>query len=295
MSPLVHDPLPSGLSLDKRQRAMLAEMKIPYWWPQAAAAPLSPSKDTAAVRPTPLRTPSGTPAAPTAASVPAAGPLASIAVPLPAVPGADQSIAQMDWPQLRNAVQACSACGLCEGRKAPVFVADPMPAQADWLIVGDPPDEHEERAGVPFVGPAGQLLDNMLRAVQLARDGRGKAGARLTSVVKCRPQAPRNPAADELVRCAVYLHREIELTQPRVIVAMGRFAALSLLGHAHPELLQLPFGQMRGKVYRCMGIPVVVTYPPSKLLRAPLQKAQAWADLCLARAQATSPPAAKSP
>jgi DNA polymerase len=147
---------------------------------------------------------------------------------------------------------------------------------------------------MPFAGTTGQLLDNMLRAVQLSRDGAGAAGARLTPVVKCRPAAVRNPTPDELARCAVYLQREIALTQPKVIVAMGRFAALSLLGRDYPQLLQLPFGQVRGKVYRYMGIAVVVTYHPSKLLRVPLQKAHVWADLCLARAQAVSPPTSSS-
>ncbi len=209
-------------------------------------------------------------------------------------PMAEAAIERMDWAQLRAAVSGCSACALCEGRKRPVFVADPLPAQADWLIVGEPPDEHEERAGAPFVGATGQLLDAMLRAVQVSRDGQGSAGARLTPVVKCRPAAVRNPTPDELAQCAAYLWREIALTRPRVIVAMGRFAALSLLGRDHPELLQLPFGQVRGKLYRIRGVAVVVTYHPSKLLRAPLHKAQAWADLCLARAQALLPPSPSS-
>lgn len=296
MSPPRHDQAPASgaprtgpmhsLHLDARQRAMLAEMKVPVWWPQVAAELEPASTDFVSARATPSR--------PSAAAPHADHPVVTAARPFPAAPGAavdaDGVVDQMDWSQLRDAVRGCSACGLCEGRKAAVFIADPEPAQADWLIIGEPPDENEERAGTPFVGHAGQLLDNMLRAVHLTRDGRGNVGARLTPVVKCRPQAPRNPTADELASCAVYLRREIVLTQPRVIVAMGRFAALSLLGGDYPQLLQLPFGQMRGTVYRCMGIPVVVTYHPSKLLRAPLQKTQAWADLCLARAQATVPP-----
>jgi len=305
MSPPAHDPVPTGLNLDSRQRAMLAEMKIPVWWPQTLAHPelepdpeLQPDPEPAAGHAAPVKAMaiplSAAPhEAPPGNARQAAGPVAPQGVSFPAKPPLDAevdgSIGQMDWVRLRDAVQGCSACALCEGRKAPVFVANPV--QADWLIVGEPPDEHEERAGEPMVGPAGQLLDNMLRAVQLTRHGRGNAGARLTPVVKCRPQAPRNPTVEELARCAVYLRREIALAQPRVIVAMGRFAALSLLGCDYPELLQLPFGQMRGTVYRCAGIPVVVTYHPSKLLRAPLQKAHVWADLCLARAQTTTPPA----
>jgi DNA polymerase len=313
MNPSVHDQAttvgassagPSGsLHLDARQRAMLAEMKMPVWWPQAAAEREPASAATVSARAAPASTstpsPKGKPATPAASATHADRPSAAAAMPFPAgsgaVAGTDGSVEQMDWMQLREAVRGCSACALCDGRKAAVFSADPEPAQADWLIVGEPPDEHEERAGRPFAGTAGQLLDNMLRAVHLTRDGCGPAGARLTPVVKCRPAAPRNPTAGELARCAVYLQREIVLTQPRVIVAMGRFAALSLLSSAYPELLQLPFGQMRGKVYRCQGIAVVVTYHPSKLLRAPLQKAQVWADLCLARAQATRPPVSRPP
>lgn len=288
---------------------MLAEMKIPVWWPQEAAEREPAAAQTVSARaasapaltpaPESVPAPTGVPGA-SAASVVDADPAAAVAA-MPfsagsgAVAGTAGSVEQMDWMQLRDAVRGCRACALCDGRKAAVFSADPEPAQADWLIVGEPPDEYEERAGRPFAGTAGQLLDNMLRAVHLTRDGCGPAGARLTPVVKCRPAAPRNPTAGELARCAVYLQREIALTQPRVIVAMGRFAALSLLSSAYPELLQLPFGQMRGKVYRCQGIAVVVTYHPSKLLRAPLQKAQAWADLCLARAQATRPPVSRPP
>ncbi len=195
----------------------------------------------------------------------------------------------MNWPELAQAVQACTACSLCEGRKAPVFVSDPAPTQADWLIVGEPPDAHEERDASPFVGEIGQLLDNMLRAVNCQRDGQGAGGARLTPVVKCRPAAVRPPTLEELAQCAVFLRREIVLTRPRVILAMGRFAALSLLAEDYPQVLQMPLGQLRGGAFQVNGIPVVVTYHPVKLLRAPLEKANAWVDLCRARTLALRP------
>ena len=277
------------LQLDARQRAMLAEMKIPVWWPQSDAATPTDRGSSDADVPAPV---SAAPAvAAQAPHTPVASPLDDGMAPPAGMRAAvsDRAIDRMDWRQLRDTVMACTACGLCEGRRAPVFAIDPLPSQADWLFVGEPPDEHEERAGAPFVGAAGQMLDNMLRAVQCTRDGQGRAGARVTSVVKCRPGALRNPSADELASCAVYLRREIALTQPRVIVAMGRFAALALLAADHPTVLQTPFGQIRGKVYRSLGVPVVVTYNPSKLLRAPLEKAAVWADLCLARAQVLSP------
>lgn len=271
------------LNLDTRQRAILLEMGVRVWWPETA----SPGAVQAAepVLPEPVQAvPSARNATP--APEPAAvAPTTARAAPAPVAPPPiiDGPVGQMDWPELAQAVRGCTACGLCEGRKAPVFVDQPAPTQADWLIVGEPPDEQEERAGAPFVGEAGQLLDNMLRALQCQRDGQGRAGARLTHVVKCRPAAVRPPSVDELAQCAVFLQREIALTRPRVILAMGRFAAMSLLAQAYPELAQLPLGQLRGRVFEHAGIPVVVTYHPVKLLRAPLEKANAWADLCLAR------------
>ncbi len=284
-----------SLQLDARQRAMLAEMKVPFWWPQAdsASGTTLSAADVVSTVPAP-----GLPAvaarapAPAVAAATIAGGHAPAAAP---APDTARDIDRMDWRQLRDTVMACTACGLCEGRKVPVFAIDPLPRQADWLIVGEPPDEHEERAGTPFVGDAGQLLDNMLRAVQSMRGGQGRAGARVTSVVKCRPGVVRNPNVDELAQCAAYLRREIALTQPRVILAMARFAAVSLLAAEHPDVLKTPFGQVRGKLYRSYGLPVVVTYHPAKLLRAPLEKAAAWADLCLARAQVLSSPATPSP
>lgn len=279
-----------SLDLNERQRAMLAEMKVSVWWPKAErigvlgeAAPMDAADDPVAFAAAPAPQQVTRPAAP----APRAEALDTAPAPAPAsIPTSD--IDQMDWAQLAQTVAQCTACGLCEGRTAPVFVSEPAPVQADWLIVGEPPDEDEERAGTPFAGEAGQLLDNMLRAVQCTRGGAGSAGARLTSVVKCRTTPGRNPHAEELVQCAVYLRREIVLTRPRVIVAMGRFSAMSLLAQDYPELLQLPFGRLRGKLYRWMGIPVVVTYHPSKLLRTPAEKANAWFDLCLARAQTTT-------
>lgn len=279
-----------GLNLDPRQRAMLQEMGVRVWWPRAdpaAQAAALPAAGAQEVSEPPTPTP--TPTAPVARQpvVAATTPLAAKPAPVPvlahALAAPDGPVDALDWAQLARAVQTCTACALCEGRKAPVFVSEPTPAQAHWLVVGEPPDEQEERAGAPFAGMAGQLLDNMLRAVQCQRDGQGRSGARLTSVVKCRPAAVRPPQVAELDQCAVFLRREIALTQPRVILAMGRFAAMSLLGQAYPEVLQLPLGQLRGRAFRLQGIPVVVTYHPAKLLRAPQEKANAWADLCQAR------------
>lgn len=280
------------LDLDARQRAMLLEMGVRVWWPsadRAAPEPLPRMPDAQVGQAARVATAAGA-AAPSPAIVFGPSPVAvGVAMPPPMRTMPASPVDQLDWPLLAQAVQACTACGLCEGRKAPVFVSDPAPTQADWLIVGEAPDEQEERAGSPFVGEAGQLLDNMLRAVQCQRDGQGRGGARLTPVVKCRPAIVRPPTVDELAQCAVFLRREIALTRPRVILAMGRFAAMSLLADDYPQVLQMPLGQLRGGEFQVNGVPVVVTYHPVKLLRAPQEKANAWVDLCRARKLAHDP------
>ena len=256
---------------------MLEEMQLRVWWPQADAPVVPAQARPAPVAAAAVAAPAQLLPRPVSAPLhPAAPAVANPAMPATAVDG-------MDWPELAQTIAHCTACKLCVGRKAPVFAAEPDPRQADWLIVGEPPDELEERAGLPFAGQAGQLLDNMLRALQIARDGSGSSGARVTNVVKCRTTPVRNPQADELATCAAYLRREISLVQPKVILAMGRFAALSLLADSSPELASLPFGKLRGQVHRSHGVAVVVTDHPSRLLRAQEDKAQAWADLCLAQ------------
>jgi len=213
-------------------------------------------------------------------------------------------IEAMDWPHLRDAVAHCQACAMCLGRRAPVLAAPEVPTPCDWLVVGDPPDEAQERAGLPFVDDAGKLLDNMLRAVGVARylpPGAVQGAeptvsdpakrAYLTHALKCRPALMRAPEAAELATCAHYLRREIALTSPKVILAMGRFAMQVLLSEIPPESAKLPLGKLRGQVWHFSGVPVVVTYPPAYLLRSGQDKGKAWADLCLAMdvAQAAVP------
>lgn len=270
--------------LDARQRAMLAEMGVRVWSaptsmpaaepeaqvqtpvrPQAPAAPVAapapvPAAARAAPTPPAERNPVQTPTRPATAS-------ASLAA-LP--PG----LAEMDWPALGEAVANCQACGLCEGRKQSVFGVGST--QADWMVVGEAPGEHEDQQGEPFVGVSGQLLDNMLRALGLDRQASGASGVYITNAVKCRPPGNRNPLPDELARCQSYLARQIQLVQPKVILAMGRFAVQTLLKTTEP------IGRLRGQVHRVEGVPVVVTYHPAYLLRTPVDKAKAWADLCLA-------------
>ncbi len=207
----------------------------------------------------------------------------------------------MDWSALRESVATCQACSMCLGRRTPVLAAPETPLRADWLVLGEPPDDAQERAAGPFVDDAGLLLDNMLKAVgvkrfwpALAADAAPDAApqatdrpdpahtAYLSLVLKCRPALPTAPDAQALATCAYYLRREIALVQPKVILAMGRLAMQVLLSEDHPQGLKLPLGKLRGQVWHYQGVPVVVTYPPAYLLRNAPDKARAWEDLCLA-------------
>lgn len=144
------------------------------------------------------------------------------------------------------------------------------------MVIGEAPGEQEDLKGEPFVGPAGQLLDRMLHAVGRSRTEGGERGVYIANVLKCRPPANRNPQPEEVVRCEPYLRRQVALVQPKIILAMGRFAVQSLLRTDEP------IGRLRGRVHRYEGVPVIVTYHPAYLLRNPADKAKSWADLCLA-------------
>jgi uracil-DNA glycosylase len=190
----------------------------------------------------------------------------------------------MDWPALRQAVASCTACSLCHSRQQTVLGSGAQ--QAHWLVVGEAPGEQEDRQGVPFVGPSGELLGQMLAALRLSRsDATGAADAQptdparqvyITNTLKCRPPSNRNPSAAEMAQCEPFLLRQMALLQPRIIVAVGAFAIKALLGSDEPV------GKLRGQVHRYGGVPLVVTYHPSYLLRQPQEKGKAWADWCLA-------------
>lgn len=194
------------------------------------------------------------------------------AIPLPA--GVDQ----MDWDTLQATVAECRACGLCASRKNTVFGVGQR--NAPWMVIGEAPGENEDLQGEPFVGQAGKLLDNMLAAIGLSRQTEGRpeglGGVYIANTLKCRPPGNRNPEPVELQTCAPYLVRQVALVQPKIILAMGRFAVQSLLQTTEP------IGKLRGRVHQYQGVPVVVTYHPAYLLRNPPDKAKAWADLCLA-------------
>ncbi len=185
---------------------------------------------------------------------------------------AQGSVSAADWDSLRRSVAGCTLCGLHAGRTQTVFGVGSE--AADLLVIGEAPGAEEDRRGEPFVGRAGKLLDEMLRAIGLDR-----RTVFIANVLKCRPPGNRDPQAGEAASCRPYLDRQIELVAPRVILAVGRIAAQQLLGS------DLPLGRMRGQrhLLEPQRIPVIVTYHPAYLLRSPAQKRKAWADLCAAR------------
>jgi len=182
-----------------------------------------------------------------------------------------ESIARMDWDALKASVATCTACGLRKTCTQTVFgVGD---ERADWLLVGEAPGAEEDARGEPFVGQAGKLLDAMLTGIGLKRG----EDVYIANVLKCRPPGNRNPEAAEVERCAPFLLRQVALIQPRLIIAMGRFACQALLD------TDASIASLRGRVHRFQGVPLIVSYHPAYLLRSLPDKAKAWEDLCFAR------------
>lgn len=265
---------------------MLNAMGLRLWTPPARGAVMAEP-----VGPAVLEQHAPADRAPASVAVTAPPPAASVTVVMSGMsvmsPRSRGDIATLDWSQLRASVAACTACALCESRTQTVFgVGHP---QAHWLVVGEAPGEEEDRQGEPFVGASGQLLDRMLAALNLSRKYEGSEGSEddegsaaaaqrvyIANTLKCRPPRNRNPSAEEMAQCEPYLLRQIELLQPRVILAMGKFAVQALLR------CDDPIGKLRGRVHRYQGVPLVVTYHPAYLLRSQQEKAKAWEDLCLA-------------
>nr|WP_296751116.1 uracil-DNA glycosylase [Thioalkalivibrio sp.] len=242
------------MPLSRRQREVLHEMGIPVWVRRGLAGveamdsvPRAPSEGlrvAAPVEPTPVMSSAGV----------------------------SPPVAELDWEALRTRVASCVACSeLAPRRTQTVFgVGDP---HADWLFIGEAPGAEEDRRGEPFVGRAGQLLDNMLATLGLARG----ENVYIANILKCRPPGNRDPKPEEAAACRPFLDRQIALIAPRVLVALGRVAAQALLDTT------VPLGQLRGEDRAYGGIPLVVTYHPAYLLRSPADKAKAWADLLRAR------------
>ena len=234
--------VPVTFSSEQQRRAYLEALGLDLYVPRGTPEP-SPGAEPAEVRPS---------ATPQAATQPAE----------PALPD--------DFESLREIVAQCTRCPLHESRTQAVFgVGNP---DADWMVIGEAPGAEEDRQGEPFVGRAGKLLDEMLRAI-----GESRRSVFIANVLKCRPPNNRDPHREEMDQCRRYLDAQIERVSPRLILVVGRIAA--------HELLQTdaPVGRMRGRQHDYRGIPLVVTYHPAYLLRSPSQKAKAWDDLRLAR------------
>lgn len=247
-----------GLSREQ----ILHEMGLgPLWKLRATSAPKVASSVTASV----------TASITSSVAAPITSPQTEALPPVAASAMAPGNAESMDWDELTTAVAACRQCRLCAARKQAVLgVGD---RQADWLFVGEGPGAEEDERGEPFVGQAGKLLDNMLAAINLKRG----EDVYIANAVKCRPPVNRTPEADEIAACQPYLQRQIALLQPKLIVALGRPAAQSLL------LNEVKISDARGKLHDYQSIPVIVTYHPAYLLRNLPDKAKAWADLCFMR------------
>ena len=262
------------MTLDARRTALWHAMGLgPLWHPRDAtvdavaapvtAGPTAPTASTAVIEP----------ASPAAIAVPVAA----------RAPASDATTAALDWPELEQAVAACTACGLCRSRRQTVFGVGNV--RAEWMLIGEAPGAEEDARGEPFVGQAGKLLDNMLASVGLSRDGEDpRRSVYIANVLKCRPPGNRNPEPAEVAQCEPFLKRQLALVQPRLVLVMGRFAAQSLLG------TDASIASLRGRVHQVQidgrQVPVVVTYHPAYLLRNLADKAKSWADLCLAKAVA---------
>jgi DNA polymerase len=251
-----------------RRYEMLKEMGLtPLWQARGnvaqALSPVAVAQDVSSVAVATVQT---------AAPEPAIGALAAPIV-LPNTGSADErrdAIAGMDWTALRSAVAECVACALHARRNKTVFgVGD---ENADWMFVGEGPGADEDALGDPFVGQAGKLLDNMLAAIGLARG----ENVYIANVVKCRPPGNRNPEREEALKCSPFLERQIALIKPKLIVALGRIAAVNVLAR------EASVASLRGRVHDYNGIPLIVTYHPAYLLRSLPEKAKAWEDLCFA-------------
>lgn len=250
-----------------RRDEMLREIGLTPVWRLRSRAGASPAATAAGPE---TANPPSEPAVPrTAKSANAAIPRGITAPPV-VMDDRRAAIMRMDWPELKASVASCIACPLHAQRNQTVFgVGD---ENADWLFVGEGPGAEEDARGEPFVGQAGKLLDNMLAAIRLKRGD----NVYIANIVKCRPPGNRNPAPEEALACEPYLHRQIDLIRPRLIIALGKVAAVNLLAR------DATIASLRGTLHQYRGIPLIVTYHPAYLLRSLPDKAKAWADLCFA-------------
>ncbi len=270
------------MNTEQRHTLFLQEMGFPVQWHSKQAKQALPNmasaRESAAALQTPLpeSSSSSSPSFPSSSlrlsSEPSEECLSLTTEPV-------SGVATMNWAELNAAVARCTACSLCRERQQTVFGrGDQKP---HWLVIGDTPNEKDEVEGIPFAEQEGSLLNNMLRAIGLSIDG----SVYFTNLVKCRAQDEagnlRPPSAEEIHACRPFLQRQIQLMQPRLILALGKTAAQALRS---PDVSA---GPLRGVVHRMkdssVDIPMVATWHPSILLRQPAEKRQVWADLCLAK------------
>lgn len=232
--------------LSDRQRQLLAGLGVEVWQRRVPGPGLMAAAATeVATEPAPSP-PNSPPAAPASSSP--SSPLAALA----------------------ERIRTCQLCPLHTTRihTVPGIGA----ADADWMFIGEAPGQNEDEQGVPFVGRAGQLLDAMLAALRLQRDT-----IFIANINKCRPPGNRDPRPEEVAACTPYLHEQLAIIQPRIIIALGRVSAQTLLQATEP------LAKLRGRAHHYAKTPLVVTYHPAYLLRSPQHKAKAWEDLLLAR------------
>ena len=197
---------------------------------------------------------------------PAAPAAAPAAAPIAAPSAAELAARAADLDSLAAAVAGCTRCRLAEGRRTVVFGSGNR--AADLMLIGEGPGAEEDRQGLPFVGPAGELLTRIIQAIEMQRDD-----VYIANIVKCRPPGNRDPQPDEIQACRGYLEKQVSFVRPRILVALGRIAAQTLLGN------ESPIGQIRGRWYQAFGIPTMVTYHPAALLRNPALKRPTWEDM----------------
>ncbi|MEP6620508.1 MAG: uracil-DNA glycosylase [bacterium] len=241
----------------------------------ASAPPVPPSTPAPAAEETPKYTRYSIEQPASAVPSHAASPLEEIPTGL-VVGGTNRAI--FDDPAFKLDSLADIAATIASCRRCPLYATatNPVPGtgnpNADFMVVGEAPGANEDAQGVPFVGQAGQLLTKILEAIKLQRDD-----VFIANVLKHRPPGNRNPLPEEVTACSPYLVRQIELVKPKVILALGTFAAQTLLE------TKLTIGKLRGQIHRYYGVPLVVTYHPAALLRNPSWKRPTWEDVQLAR------------
>jgi uracil-DNA glycosylase family 4 len=259
-------PRPDNSGMNGKQKKVLAALGIETWQARGMSA---------SGRVAPEEMPSPTPApAPPAVAAPVSAqavlaPTSPAPVAIAAVSSASSIEVPADWDALRELVSGCQRCKLCKTRTQTVFGVGNT--SAPLMVVGEGPGADEDAQGEPFVGRAGKLLDEMLRSI-----GRSRAdNTYIANVVKCRPPGNRDPEPDEVEGCRPYLDMQIQLLQPKLIVALGRIAAQRLLS------TDQPLSRLRGPLhqYGKFQTPVFVTYHPAYLLRSPKEKAKSWEDL----------------